>query len=1780
MLKKVIIGIICFIFLIIGGIGIYIYTLDWNQHKALVSERLTQITGLKSLIEGNLTVDLFPQPKVTAGRVKFFSHKDGRTPLVVVNELSANLELSPLLDNKFIIQSMTLEQPSLNLILSENGEFNWKDVGKNSRSRSGNVEVSFNNIRLNNATVIFSNLMSQQEYNLPNISATISAPSLQGPYTANGHFIHNSSEIIFKGTVSQNNTLAINMSVDNAATGSKFFIDGTLDENAKGTVRFDTGSLTDVSSIIFGANSLNDSYRKPLSFSFQYDYNAGLANLEHFTLEYGKLTAGSGNILLNLKNEKNIAAEFNMKNFDLDILETLIHDYVLNVQKGETDTASMLSPYNISFKLRSPEAVYKGALAQNLNLGFNYNKGIVDISSFSLVMPGKTNLLTVGKLNLNKGLQYIFNQVISSEDFKVFASIFDVDLTKLATEENKKAIFKKASAELQVKGDLDNLLIHSPKATIDASTFDFNLLLNKNKDKTVINLDMATNKVLFDKYLQAIPSKLADSSYKDKFIYQLKLIPWNNDIDVDAKISIENAVYNKIPMSKVTLDFSKSKDTINLKSLSFDNLGGGKLKLAGGISQVFTNPQFKEFSYQVQTSNFPLFASSLGISTGDKELFNRKLFATQGALSGNFNDFNLSSVQKFGDTEFSYTGLVSSPANGRTVVSGDLEIKTNNFTNFVKSLNIDYSPNIPVTTFTSSGKIKGNIDTFEYSNINAYLGANNIAGTIQFDDSATKPRLKASLNFDKFDADHWFNLPKKVERKYLSDTSDFAMLPEFSDKQIDYSALKKVDFDVAASAKSLVYEGKTYLATKANMKLINGKLQVSSFDTKLDNSSINFGFTLDATSIPTINGKYTVKDIKTPVIGGKLYRLSSSLLTANGMFNSSAQSIKDFYEQLNANGSFELIEPTMYGWDLDVVKFELEQRKTPNGLEDFVRNNLRTGKSSFNKISGQYTINKGIVVADKILWNSPVVDMFMQLNLNLSDSLFNAVYSVIFHNASFSDVSRFTLEGKLANPTLKLDLSEPLYRIGESEKQTQEALKLQESVKTEKLKHKIEALSKSLEDTANDIAKLSQDVTQFAPRSKDMNVRKTYDDNIKKLADIEKKVTEFQNKVQTSVDEKDLMDMDAELKIEISKLRFIPKALEDNFIVDGKYVYDETFNKITWVYNVASNNNAYFKGLAEAYIKQLNLVKNSEKPLSAVAEQELMNSIQTVAQDMDKISTLHSQMRDDYLFIVDAGNIDVMKDNNDIAEQALKTILTYTKTLNKDIISSVNAFSDAFELTNRDYDDYMVELPDDINDINPSLSTVGTPKPKKQVEKPAEVVPQVTEEITIDETPADNVSPAQEETEVVKDVSEQQSEKQDSSEEVAPELVETLSDIPEPEPEQVSQDTETQPQQPLVEADADVMEKKTEKNEALDFQNGLDELVNTYKETKTIVTKKIITTSIVKTSHSPILSQTDSPIIPVIEDKKEVLTVALNDNKGLTSPAIKKGQEIINVSLNDNEDDIASSVIEEKKEIVNTSLDESCSALEKMVDMAKLEISGLSNLLNIGKTSDTNEIASLNLEINPNASSDDVATDDTQMNFDDVATPEEFDIVDYTFDTVEPATNLKRNPVIALEIGKDLSFEKKTDTSRFNKKSGFKAKKARFDDVVNSFTEQTETKLANADMPNMKQKDATTIDVIQTNIKNSGSLAQPNYSEKSFDDDATDFIEQQKSFNSRTIYVKQRNGGALPEVSGFSGKRMLKTKMAPTQTTTYENKYVFASNGRFRTPFNGQLGKSFSLYVE
>ena len=1303
MFKKIIIGFFCFLILAIVGVGTYLYTLNWNKHKATVAKRLSEITGLQASIDGDLSIKLIPAPKFSAGIVNF-SKPGVRDPLITVNNISANAELVPLFSKKFILSGMSLSNVRINIVKDEKGNINWAGASNSGKSKADSLEISFNDIKLSNANIQYTDKKNNKKFNIPNINATVNASSLKGPYRVNGKFIHNMSEISFNGDVSNGKDIRVRLSLNNAATASKLSIDGTVSGDVKGVATFETNNLFEISNIAFGKDTLPNKYNHPFFLSFQYALSNEANKLDNFTLKYADNTAGSGVVEFINAEKTNILANIDMIQFDLDILENIMTDITNYVSSGKTFAETSLGNYGAEINIKSNNAWYKQTSAQNLILALSLKDGIIDINRLGVSLSGETNLKTTGKIALAPEFYYNIDNNIETSDLKSFASIFNIDLTKYAKQDNKKSIFKNANANIVVEGNINNLKASIKNMTIDAIKIggDLGFIFGENTNHLITYLNLS--KVLFDKYIDFQPSHLAKSNLNDQLVYQFNLIPWKNKIDVEGVINIENGVYNDTAFNNLTLEFLNTQENIDVKKLEFKNIGGAELSLTANINDIYKKPIINELSYDIKTSNLPLFISSIGVKTNDLNLFKNKLFASQGVLSGSVDNLNMSTIQKFDNVEFTYTGTAVQTDDNKTSIDGNIELKSNNFTSLVNDLNINYNPDIPVSNFLLSGNIIGQSNLFAIKNVNAYLGANNIKGDVQIDKTTDRTKVLATLDFDSFNINRFFNI-KNNKNLGATTKKDFIEKPIFSNNKIDYSKFNGLDFEINAKSKKVIYNKNTYTNASVSALLVNNVLNIKNLDAKLGDADIRLDFILDSNNIAKVNGNFDIQNYVTNAFCGNIYCIGNGTFSSKVKFDSLATSEEMFINNLNAEGQFDFDNVVITGWDMDIIKFEFEQRKNTDGFSDSIISSLKAGNTSFDKIKGLFNIKKGIVIADNVSWESSVIDMNSSIELNIEKWDMKTNFDASYKNATFTDALKFKMNGNIDTPMLEVDLDETIDRLAKYEQSLIEAKGNKEKKKMEVFNAKKESIIDNIKIALNDLNKMTLDIIRFKPLTKDKIVQNTYDTNVKKLQDTENTLNKMMSSAEVATSEKELFDIDSALAKELAGINFIPKTLEDNFIVDSKIIFDEIFNKLAWLYDVARNNVSYYNGLTEVYMLEIELLDKSNTPVKQEKKDELNADIKKITENMNVISELQSKIRDNYLNIIDTATIATMDNNNKVATQAVETMLTYVNQLNDNIVTSINVFRDVLNINAKDYDAYLVYPPKSSNDIIPTSPT-------------------------------------------------------------------------------------------------------------------------------------------------------------------------------------------------------------------------------------------------------------------------------------------------------------------------------------------------------------------------------------------------------------------------------------------------------------------------------------------
>ena len=141
-MRKVLIAIAVIVVVVIAGAAIFVATFDVNKYRGTIQAQLQQHLGRQVQL-GDMHLKLFP-PSITVQNLAIADDPrfSSDAPFVKANELDVAVKLLPLLHKDVQIESLNLQQPTVNLIKNKSGQWNFASIGNGSKS-SGSSSQQF-----------------------------------------------------------------------------------------------------------------------------------------------------------------------------------------------------------------------------------------------------------------------------------------------------------------------------------------------------------------------------------------------------------------------------------------------------------------------------------------------------------------------------------------------------------------------------------------------------------------------------------------------------------------------------------------------------------------------------------------------------------------------------------------------------------------------------------------------------------------------------------------------------------------------------------------------------------------------------------------------------------------------------------------------------------------------------------------------------------------------------------------------------------------------------------------------------------------------------------------------------------------------------------------------------------------------------------------------------------------------------------------------------------------------------------------------------------------------------------------------------------------------------------------------------------------------------------------------------------------------------------------------------------------------------------------------------
>ena len=206
-MKKLLIIVGAVVAIIVIAIIVVPLFLSADSYKGQILARVRDATGRDMTIGGPLSLSLFPDVRVEASDVVLANAPGAATPAMAkLKKLDVAVKLIPLLSGRFEVERLSLVDPQIDLEIDAQGRPSWSfaesaatlpapasgAVPPKNPSMMGLAALSrleVKDVSISNGTIVLLDRRTNQRDELQNVALTVSAPSLDAPFTMNGSAI-------------------------------------------------------------------------------------------------------------------------------------------------------------------------------------------------------------------------------------------------------------------------------------------------------------------------------------------------------------------------------------------------------------------------------------------------------------------------------------------------------------------------------------------------------------------------------------------------------------------------------------------------------------------------------------------------------------------------------------------------------------------------------------------------------------------------------------------------------------------------------------------------------------------------------------------------------------------------------------------------------------------------------------------------------------------------------------------------------------------------------------------------------------------------------------------------------------------------------------------------------------------------------------------------------------------------------------------------------------------------------------------------------------------------------------------------------------------------------------------------------------------------------------------------------------------------------------------------------------------------------------------------------
>lgn len=600
------------------------YVMDVDAYRPAIVQAVKEATGRELVIEGPLKLSMFPQPRVSARKVRFANALGTKgAQMANVEWIGASPAWWPLLRGQFEVGRLTLYKPTIILEADAEGRPNWEfEPGAGAAQPAGAPSAGFHlaigRLRIVQGTLTYTAPATGKVLTAQQVDVTASAGSLEGPLaltgtaTVNGVPLELSVDV--SGPTDKGHHATVKLKVESGALD----FDGRIsriaaDAEVNGKLSVTTGGLADfVVAVSRAVGQAPPAIAAALAGRFAFDGGVELTAdrlaLADFKVSMGGDTA-SGNLALTGGAAPSIHGRLSMPRVDVDRWMEVMskpgqpQPQATPPSPPPTPPVTSLSPFppkvSVSLVLEAKEVIYRKGAVRDLDMAVAINQGVIEVPRLRVVLPGEAVLqANAAAMPATPGVppgKPVANAVQSAGTISLVSAKpretlawFGIDTSGVPAGKLQTLEFggKIASTANAVKIDELVLDLDGQRATGNGS-ITFGLPLNVVSTVQLDRFDL-------DAYVpqSAATSPAAPPVVPATVAPTVPTVPDKSAPVLGLKAKVAKLVYRGEILNGVDTDVMIQGNLLKLNGLKVADLLGAKLDLKGQIADFGTEPRF------------------------------------------------------------------------------------------------------------------------------------------------------------------------------------------------------------------------------------------------------------------------------------------------------------------------------------------------------------------------------------------------------------------------------------------------------------------------------------------------------------------------------------------------------------------------------------------------------------------------------------------------------------------------------------------------------------------------------------------------------------------------------------------------------------------------------------------------------------------------------------------------------------------------------------------------------------------------------------------------------------------------------------------------------------------------------------------------------------------------------------------------------------------------------------------------------------------------------------